>query len=203
MPAMSEAEVLGLLEQANVAVAFDTNAIFGGKLRVLDLINQANEIRRGRFSLPPIKKVIAAPVWMEKLHHMNRFYGPTFEINMPLGVLRAKEVEIVAFDDRHAMHTAKRLAQMFPDEGAWLRAKRERCAKSLNVVVPEGLSKNKKCDATIDWLIAGLADADELLLVTDDGDDAYKDLPRQTTLRTMEKSVEALLKLYTSRNGIG
>jgi predicted nucleic acid-binding protein len=50
----------------------------------------------------------------------------------------------------------------------------------------------KTCGATIDWLIAGYAEAEGYLLITGDTREEFKGI-RKTTLENLEAAVEQLL----------
>jgi hypothetical protein len=51
----------------------------------------------------------------------------------------------------------------------------------------------RQCGATVDWLVAGHADAEHLVLVTDDTDPEFEQVRRKTPLGTLAAAVEELL----------
>lgn len=193
MAALSEAEVIELLRREALTIAFDTNEIFRNDrddpfIGLCDRINEINRLRRDGFALPPIKKVLPAPVYAEKLHDLRQLYGARYDHRKILGFLTSKRVDVVGFEGRHAEHVAEILGRLYPDDGAWQRFKREQCARCLGVSLLSEVSRKGKCSATIDWLIAGHADAEGLLLVTQDSREEFQGVRLKTTLDTLSKA---------------
>jgi len=200
MATLGEAEVKQLLEQDSVAIAFDTNAVFGNHrddpfMRVCDLINKSNEYRR-ELGRPPIRKMLPAPVYVEKIHDLRQQKRERYDHGIICGFLDSKAIEVVGFERRHAEHVAAILGQLYPNDEAWQSFKRQQCARCLGVAPPD--KSRKKCSATLDWLIAGQADAEGLLLVTSDSREEFEPVRLKTTLSTLKVVAEDVCRTLAS-----
>ncbi len=58
-------------------------------------------------------------------------------------------------------------------------------------------STGQTCSATLDWLIAGYADAVNGLLITDDTGKEFKGIEQKTTFDELEAAVNQLLHALT------
>lgn len=172
---MTESEILEFLEGRSPlqksrcpTLAFDTNAIFGarGGLDLIDTINLVNE-HRGK--APRIFMVIPALVLHEKLRHMAQAHGDKFDPQMPLSVIRSKNLVVKGFGLPHAVQTASRIQELFPSMASFGDYKKRRCLQCLGLPESTSTSGNgNKCGASVDWLIAGQVELRGYLLVTSD-----------------------------------
>jgi hypothetical protein len=128
-------------------IAVDTNVVWREGL--LDLIDLVNLVNQGRAGEQQLAVRIPALVHAERLFQERRRRGPDYDEAKPLNVLRNKGAEIVAFDKDDASRHAERLAQCFPTDADWHRAKK-----------PGG--------TTVDWFIATQCAARGWVLVSDD-----------------------------------
>jgi hypothetical protein len=195
---MSEAALLDLLHrEPEIVLAFDTNTIFGNRrgdpfLDLCDRINQLNRIRQPKH----IRKVIAAPVYMEKLHDLRQAF-PSYRHELIVQTLDAKGIEVLPVLQLHAEHIAEMLGKQYPGPNAWREFKRQRCLSCLRL--PDDLAhratgNGKHCGATIDWLVAGHADAEGYVLVTNDRGPEFERVQRKTKLTTLVKVVDEVLR---------
>jgi hypothetical protein len=100
-------------------------------------------------------------------------------------------VSIAPFEYRHAEAVAQLIGRQFPTVEEWRKFKRQECINCL------GISKTqydipgsgKECGATVDWLIAGYAHAENYLLITNDKGNEFKNIKKKTTLEILEKAV--------------
>ncbi len=202
MPTLSEQEVLAFLAQDDATIAFDTNAIFATKkaseeeldpfIRVCNHINEVNKLREKR-GQRIIRKTLSSIVFNEKLHDLRQRFKTSYDHDKILGFLASKQIEILAFDQEHAVHVSEILWQRYPEKNTWKTFKQSRCARCLGLSqIPETATKNRTCGATVDWLIAGHADAERMLLVTDDGHEEFDAVQYKTRLQSLEGAVKAL-----------
>jgi hypothetical protein len=194
---MNEAELRDLFHrEPEVVLAFDTNAIFGNHpddsfLMLCDSINTLN----GRRNTSRVRKVIAAPVYMEKLHDLRQAF-PTYDHERILKFLEAKGIEVVPVLPRHAEHVAGMLGELYPRTEDWHAFKRQRCLSCLGLMhlAHEVKGSGKHCGATIDWLVAGHADAEGHVLVTSDRGPEFDRVSRKAKLATVVKVVDEILR---------
>lgn len=193
---MSESELRELLAQGlEVVLSFDTNTIFGDRpgdpfLTLCDDINRLNQIWKPRI----IRKVIAAPVYTEKLHDLRQRYRG-YDHKRILAVLEDKKIDIEPLEPRHAEHVAEMLAAQYPEDDAWHAFKQRQCLSCVGLthLAHEAKRTGKHCGATIDWLVAGHADAEGYVLVTSDRGEEFARVKRKTTLESAVKVVAELL----------
>jgi predicted nucleic acid-binding protein len=195
---MTEDELLALLSDGvEVVLAFDTNAIFGNHandpfIQLCNAINRLNRIRDPR----RIRKVIAAPVYMEKLHDLRQGHR-NYDHQKIEQFLEDKQIDVMPFLEAHAEHVAGLLGELYPTPENWHEFKRQRCLSCLRL--PDDLAhkapgNGKHCGATIDWLVAGHADAEGHVLVTDDRGDEFERVQRKARLETVVKVVDEVLR---------
>lgn len=186
---MNKEQVIDLLKTGQVKIAFDTNALESDR-KFNELCNNINRINeKFKYQLQPIVPALA---YFEKLHHLKHSFKDRFDLTAILDGLKAKQVQIMSFEPNHAEAVAKLLYAQFLTKEAWRAAKIERCAKCLGID-NDKITKNKSCSATIDWLIAGYAVAENCLLITDDGGIEFKNMNKKTTLEIFEQVIQELL----------
>jgi hypothetical protein len=195
---MTESELLDLFRrEPEIVLAFDTNAIFGNRrgdpfLELCDSINQLNRIRQPRL----IRKVISAPVYMEKLHDLRQAF-PSYEHERILQTLDVKGIEVTPVLRHHAEHIAEILGKQYPGSKAWRDFKRQRCLSCLRLpddLAHKATGSGKRCGATVDWLVAGHADAEGHVLVTNDRGPEFDSIRRKARLKTVVKVVDEVLR---------
>lgn len=169
---MTGDELSARLAAGGVALAFDTNAVFAER-RLMALCGRVarHNRRLGAAGRAPVRLVISTVAHAEKLFDLKQRWREAFDLGAILDGLRAKGIEVQAFEARHALETAARLGERYPDTAAWQQAKRDLCRRSLGLagdVVTPGTGRG--CGATVDWLIGGHARAEGCVLVTDDHD---------------------------------
>ena len=192
---MHNEELVAFLSEGKGQLVFDTNALFA-HLRfsqLCDDINKLNKIKNYQLQI-----VVPALAHAEKLHDLRQSLGVDYKLKRVLKFLQEKKVKIMSFEQHHAEATAELFAKQFPDKTSWLAYKRKRCCDCLSLTASECekkidiLGKNKKCSATIDWLIAGYAQAEHSILVTDDKGIEFKDVVRKTNLDKLEVALQQL-----------
>ncbi|MEK8018362.1 MAG: hypothetical protein VSS75_015950 [Candidatus Parabeggiatoa sp.] len=194
---MNQHEVYNLLCRGELTMAFDTNALFSNK-RFRSLCNGINRLKdcdkQYQFNL-----VVPAPAHAEKLHDLKQAYRDHYDFNEVIKGLTDKGIRIASFEPHHADIVADLVGEQFPTTQTWRTFKRDRCIACL------GLNKDqitliqgsgKTCGATVDWLIAGYAKAENCLLVTGDTREEFKNIMK-TTLEHLEAAVEQLLQEAT------
>lgn len=196
---MTERDLFTLLsDEVEVVLAFDTNAIFGNHafdpfIQLCNAINRLNEIRNSR----RIRKVMAAPVYMEKLHHLRQQYRD-YDHQKIRQFLDEKGVEVMPVVREHAEHVAGLLGELYPATEDWWAFKRQRCLSCLRLpghLAHEAKGNGKKCGATIDWLVAGHADAEGYVLVTNERrGPEFESVKRKATLATVVTVVDEVLR---------
>ncbi|HWN67305.1 MAG TPA: hypothetical protein VNM90_06670, partial [Haliangium sp.] len=182
-----------LMHGGEVVLAFDTNAIFGNRfLDLCDNINKLNSLWRPR----RIRKLVAAPVHVEKLHDLHQKKKESFDPALIMQVLGEKQIEIVSFEQHHAEHVAGMLGALYPSTQDWRGFKRQRCLACVGLLhrADEAKAGGKRCGATIDWLVAGHADLEGYVLVTDDGGPEFKSVRRKAKLKSVVKVVDEVLR---------
>lgn len=196
---MTDKDLLEVLHrERDVVLAFDTNAIFGNRVGdpFLALCDRINDLNRRRQPMH-IRKVIAAPVYMEKLHDLRQAY-PGYKHELILKTLVSKGIELVPILPSHAEHAAGLLGELYPATEDWRAFKRQRCLSCLRLpghLAHEAKGNGKKCGATIDWLVAGHADAEGYVLVTNERrGPEFKSVQRKATLATVVTVVDEVLR---------
>lgn len=192
---MEDKDLVDFLRQGEGKLVFDTNALFAER-RFAKLCNIINALKESNGY--QLQIVVPALAHAEKLHDLRQDRGVDFVYEKVKDFLEEKKVKIMSFEQHHAEATAELFAKQFPDKTSWLAYKRKRCCECLSLTAPECdqkidiLSKNKKCSATIDWLIAGYAQAEHSILVTDDKGIEFKDVVRKTNLAKLEVALQQL-----------
>lgn len=187
---MNKEQVINLLKTGQVKIAFDTNALESDRKfnTVCNQINLINE--KFKYQLQPIVPTLA---YFEKLYHLKQKYRNYFDLIDILDGLKAKQVQIMSFEPNHAEAVAKLLYTQFLTKEEWLKAKIRRCAKCLAIERDKPIGKNTRCSATIDWLIAGYAVAENCLLITNDAGIEFENVNKKTTLEIFEQAIQELL----------
>jgi len=190
---MNIPEVYRLLCTGELTMAFDTNALFSNQ-RFRKLCNNINRIKdcddKYQFNL-----VVPAPAHAEKLHDLKQQYQERYDFSEIIKGLTDKGISIASFEPHHADVVANLVGKQFPTTQAWCTFKRNRCIACLGLntdKVTHIQGKGKTCGATIDWLIAGYAEAEGCLLITGDTREEFKGI-RKTTLEDLEVAIEQLL----------
>jgi hypothetical protein len=189
-------------EEGPPALAFDTNTIFGDNPRSdsgIDLINTINRANALRGEAPAVRLVVPAVVFHEKIRQMTQKRGDRFDVSLPLGFMSSNHLEVEAFDQKHALDVAKRLHLLYPTRGDWRAFKKRRCLQCLKLradTVTGG--DGHDCGATVDWLIAGQAEAMGYLLVTNDGGPEFTGVRLRANLAFV---LAAATELLASRQG--
>jgi len=191
---MNQNEVYKLLYDGNLTIAFDTNVVRQIR-RFLSLCDSINRINDARHCL--MRLVVSAIVHTETLFDLKQKYQEQYDINDINRVLNRKHISIVPFEPHHAQAVAQLIGKQFPSNDEWYTFKRQDCINCLginqaNIPIP---GSGKKCGATVDWLIAGYAYAEECLLVTDDKGKEFDGINKKTTLKVIEAAVNEFLQV--------
>ncbi|MFO0603949.1 MAG: hypothetical protein U0324_12285 [Polyangiales bacterium] len=201
---MSPEEVVAFLrgegrtnEEGPPALAFDTNTIFGDNPRSdpgIEVINTVNRANAARGEAPPVRLVVPAVVFHEKVRQMIQRRGGKFDASLPLGFVRSNNLEIEPFEQQHALAVAKRLHGIYPTRGDWRAFKKRRCLQCLKLSAATATGGDgHDCGATVDWLIVGHAEAMGYLLVTNDGGPEFVGVALRANLDTVLAAAKALL----------
>lgn len=160
-------------------LAVDTNIVHGGLghlFGVANLVKHFNEKKPAN----QINLVVSAVVYMEVVNHTWHAKLKDFEydrrsveqrIKLQIEELSEKGISIVSFDQKQAENTAQVLSGWYKTDAEWQRAKQIVFQETLCLNDKFFSSKNKQalnCNATIDWVIAAQADAQNWILVTND-----------------------------------
>lgn len=130
-------------------------------------------------SLDKVQIVVCTVVYIEKLFDLKQRFRDKFNPDAILDALRSKGVAVEDFSAQHALATAVRLGQAYPDSAAWHQAKKKRCLECVGLPpTAQAPGTGKHCGATVDWLIGGHAHASASILVTDDQDPEFKGVER-------------------------
>ncbi len=193
---MTGEEIGSRLAEGALVLAFDTNAVY----RDRRLNGLCERIARYNLRLladgrPRVRLVISAVAYAEKLFDLKQRWRGAFDLEAILSGLRSKGIEVQPFDARHALETASRLGERYPDDAAWQRAKRDRCLSCLGLpkATTPAPGSGRTCGATVDWHIGGHARAEGCVLVTDDNDPELGGLIERVSLDTLEAAVRGLL----------
>ncbi|HSN97892.1 MAG TPA: hypothetical protein VLS89_06325 [Candidatus Nanopelagicales bacterium] len=192
---MTGDEIAARLRGGAVVLAFDTNAVHADKrlIALCNLVSRHN-IRLTGEGRAPVRLVISTVAYAEKLFDLKQRWRGAFDIGAILEGLRSKGIEVQPFDARHALETAARLGERYPDDAAWQRAKRDRCLHCLGL--PPGAAQapgtGRTCGATVDWLIGGHARAEGCVLVTDDQDPELSGTLERVGLDALEAALRKL-----------
>lgn len=192
---MNGEELTNRLREGGLKLAFDTNALFIDRkfTALCGVVSRWNEqLSAGRKQ--PVRLVVCTVAHAEKLFDLKQRWRNTFDIQNILAALRSKGLEVEPFDTRHALEMATRLGEFYPGDEAWRQAKRERCIRCIGLEpmqVPASGS-DKRCGATVDWLIGAHARAEGCVLVTDDKGPELRNLER-VSLDTLASALQQLI----------
>ncbi len=176
---MTEAELIKLLKQKQLKIAFDTNVLFGLNrfYRICDQLN----------TLGQIELIVPVLAYIEKIYDLKQSLKQRYNHDLILEGFSSKQVKIMTFTQKHAEAVANLIWQQFPDKKDWKQFKSQRCVSCLGLTeIPATATKNKRCSATVDWLIAGYAVAENCLLVTDDKGVEFQGVLQKTSLDLLE-----------------
>jgi predicted nucleic acid-binding protein len=192
---MNKNEVYQLLCDGELTLAFDTNVVFN-ELRFLTLcdnINRLNEAHKTHLCM-----VVSAIVHTEKLFDLKQKYKEKYNIEEVNRFMERKHISVVPFERCHAQAVAHLVGEQFPTNEQWRAFKRQSCINCLGIknTKVQIHGSGKKCGATVDWLIAGYAIAEECLLITDDKGKEFKGV-KTTTFDELEAAVNQLLQSLT------
>jgi hypothetical protein len=156
-----------------------------------DNINRLNNTHQCQ-----IRLVVSAIVHTETLFDLKQKYKEKYDIDDINHALSRKHITIAPYERRHAQAVVQLIGEQFPSHEQWRTFKRQSCINCLglnevNIHIP---GSGKKCGATVDWLIAGYAYAEDCLLITDDKGKEFKGIKKQTTFSTLEVAVNELLQ---------
>jgi hypothetical protein len=211
---MNKNDILNLLFQGQLVIVFDTNALFGDK-RLKRLCINVNRINRLDDKYQ-IKLVVPAPAHAEKLRQIRqrlKKQHKKYNHEFVLKNLKDMGINVTSFEPWHAEKVADLFHQQFPTQDNWNQFKLKRCLDCL------GRNSLKRCldclkletfedfvestgqtgSATVDWLIAGIALAENGLLVTDDTGQEFKGIEKKTTFDELEAAVNQLLLTLTQQ----
>ncbi|HIE00030.1 MAG TPA: hypothetical protein EYP59_07035 [Thiotrichaceae bacterium] len=186
---MNENEVYELLQAGHLTMTVDTNVLYeiNSFIKLCNKCNKINEMPEYE-----IKIVISSLVHAEKLFDLKQDYGEQYDIDHIIKVLESKKVSIAPFEYHHAEAVAQLIGTQFPTVEEWRKFKRQECMNCLGISrktqydIP---GSGKECGATVDWLIAGYAHAENYLLITHDKGNEFKPIKKKTTLKILEKAL--------------
>ena len=192
---MTPEEIAERLRPGGVALAFDTNALFGeGSLfAVCNAVSRHNDYLAAR-GLPPVRLVVSAVAHAEKLFDLKQKHQDRFDSGVILRGLTRKGLAVQSFDIDHALETAQRMGERHASIEAWHDAKRQRCLQCLGLPTGTATPGNGQgCGATVDWLIGGHARAAGCVLVTDDTGPEFAGLIERVRLDVLRTALEGIL----------
>lgn len=192
---MTREEIAARLRLGGVALAFDTNAMFGEAclFAVCNDVSRHNERLRVR-GLPPSRLLVSAVAHTEKLFDLKQQFRDRFDDGVILRGLQSKGLIVQPFDPAHAAETAQRLGERYTTSADWHEAKRLRCWKCLGLGTAKATpGTGKSCGATVDWLIGGHARAEGCVLVTDDTGPEFAGLVDRVKLEVLETALDDIL----------
>jgi predicted nucleic acid-binding protein len=116
------------------------------------------------------------------LHDLRQHFGPSFNPARISKGLAATGLLVASVSQEHAEELAARLGRRFPDGDSWRAHKLEIAASCLGIagrlgelgIVPPATSR---CGATVDWLIGSHAVQESAILVTNDRQIEFEDVP--------------------------
>ena len=192
---MTPPEIAARLRPGGMALAFDTNALFGeGSLfAVCSAVARHNEHLAERRA-PPVHLVVSAVAHAEKLFDLKQQWRDRFDGDVILRGLQRKGLVVQPFGAPHAIETAIRLGERHPTAAAWHEAKRLRCVQCLGLPTATHTPGNGQgCGATVDWLIGGHARAEGCVLVTNDTGPEFAGLVDRVELEVLEAALNDIL----------
>jgi hypothetical protein len=188
------ADILAHLRSGGVKLAFDTNAL-SGKRRLgalCESVRHWNEQLAAR-TLPEVKLFVCTVAHFEELFHIKKSKGDLFDMRVILDGMDSFGIEVQPFGVDHALSTALWLGAKHPTSAAWRHAKKERYMRGLGLVPGKDKAEGAHCSTTVDWLIAGHAQAERCVLVTDDEGPEFAGLADKVRLGELEAALKQLL----------
>lgn len=199
--AMTAEDLIARAQQQPVRLLLDTNAVFSPRRldRLAVTVNQLNSAAGST----RIRLLVSTVVHAEKLFDLRHQFKEAFDIATVLEGLVASGLQVLPFEIRHADATAALLARSFATRDAWREAKCKRCVDCLGLghagMTTPG--KGTTCSATVDWLIAGHALAEECILVTDDRGVEFRHVASKVRLATLEAALQGMLAALSAVPG--
>lgn len=173
---MTAEELAKELRGANPRIACDSSAVWGSQRG--DGANFTSawiHLRKWRYVHLPEHETsffVPAAVWAEKLVQSRHKHGPGFQVEKVSDFLKSAGGVVAEFTSKDGQAMAGWLAMLFPSDQEWQSAKRNRILRS------QGAEAKSDCPATVDWLIAGHAQARGWTLITNDSGVEFQDVRR-------------------------
>jgi hypothetical protein len=187
-------DILAELRGGGVKFAFDTNAL-SGKRRLGALCMRVKHwnVQLTARTLPEVKLFVCTVAHFEELFHIKKSKGDLFDNQVILDGLDSLGIAVQPFSVEHALSTAMWLGARHPTSEAWRNAKKERYMRGLGLVPGKDRAEGAHCSTTVDWLIAGHAQAERCVLVTDDEGPEFEGLVDKVRLGELEVALQQLL----------
>lgn len=173
---MDVIEAVTALSQPSVRLAFDTNALWGDRsfskaCRDLHTLGQQQKNEIALF--------VSAAAHGEKLFDVKQDRQDHYDYSVILQSLMDLRLQVQAFTESDALAMGELLGTAFPTAEAWRAAKLQHYARSLSLQVSDAkVQSGKHLSATLDWLIAAHAKAQDCILVTTDRGIEFRQIRR-------------------------
>ncbi|UQA56781.1 hypothetical protein [Polyangium aurulentum] len=191
---MTGVDITAQLRSGGVKLAFDTNALSGKKRlgALCTRVKHWNEQLSAR-TLPEVKLLVCTVAHFEELFHIKKSKGDLFDMRVILDGMDSLGIEVQPFGVDHALSTAMWLGERHKTSEEWRRAKKKRYMHGLGLTLGKDEPEGAHCSTTVDWLIAGHAQAERCVLVTDDEGPEFEGFADKVRLGELEAALKQLL----------
>ena len=180
---------VAMLSEPQVRLAFDTSALFRDR-SFAKLCRDLQRLSLHRQS--QMELVVSAAVHGEKLFDLKQAFRGSYDYQIVVKSLFQLGLAIVPFVEEDARVLGELLGATYPDADSWNAAKRRHYRQSLGLPAGDATGGGKRLSATLDWLIAGHAQARSCVLVTNDEGPEFRHV-RQVRLSILQAAVAQLV----------
>lgn len=180
---------VAMLSEPQVRLAFDTSALFRDR-SFAKLCRDLKRLSLHRQS--QLELLVSAAVHGEKLFDLKQAYRGSYDYQRVVAGLFQLGLSILPFVEEDACVLGELLGATYPDADSWNAAKRRHYRQSLGLPDGDATGGGKRLSATLDWLIAGHAQARSCVLVTNDEGPEFRHV-RQVRLAILQLAVAQLL----------
>jgi predicted nucleic acid-binding protein len=188
-------DVVTALAQPSVRLAFDTNALWGDR----SFSRACRDLHRlGQRQKNQITLFVSAAAHGEKLFDLKQDFQGRYDYAVILESLKDLRLQVQAFSESDAQAIGELLGATFATAEAWHAAKLQHYAGSLGLSGTDAkIQSGKHLSATLDWLIAAHARAQDCILVTTDRGIEFRQV-RRMKFAVLQQALTRLLASETT-----
>ncbi|HNN92318.1 MAG TPA: hypothetical protein PKI03_08620 [Pseudomonadota bacterium] len=187
---MDVGEAVTALRLSSVRLAFDTNALWGDRSfrKACRDLHSLGQQQKNQITL-----FVSAAAHGEKLFDLKQDRQDSYDYAVILQSIMDLRLQVQAFTESDAQVIGELLGSAFPTAEAWRAAKLRHYARSLGLMESDAkIHSGKHLSATLDWLIAAHAKAQDCILVTTDRGIEFREV-RRMKFAVLQAAINQLL----------